>query len=99
MFAVFIDQVSPRITYVLEELFARRLQCELKIHTVPEDFIKDNSPFKIQYVGSEQPDLPGFVVIRSDIMLEDKVNRYFDPLVSSFHLTQTGQNHLVKIWI
>ena len=99
MFAVFIDQVSPRIHYVLEELLARRLQCELKIHTVPEDFIKDNSPFKIQYVGSEQPDLPGFVVIRSDIMLEDKVNRYFDPLVSSFHLTQTGQKHLEKKWV
>jgi hypothetical protein len=32
-------------------------------------------------------------------MLEDKVNRYFDPLVSSFHLTQTGQKHLEKKWV
>ena len=96
MFAVFIDQVSPRIHYVLEELLARRLQCELKIHTVPEDFIKDNAQIKIQYVTSAWPNLPGFVVIQSDIMLEDKVNRFFDPLVSSFHLTPEGQKYLLQ---
>jgi hypothetical protein len=91
MFAVFIDQVSPRIYYVLEELFARRLHCELKIYTDQEHYKADSSPFKIQYVTAENTDLPGFVVIRDPFMLEEQVTLYFTPRVGHFFLSPRAQ--------
>ena len=94
MFAVFIDQVSPRIYYVLEELFARRLHCELKIYTDQEHYKADSSPFKIQYVTAENTDLPGFVVIRDPFMLEEQVTLYFTPRVGHFFLSPRAQDTL-----
>ena len=95
MFAVFIDQVSPRIQYVLEELLERRLETELKIFTQTSEFIKDDSQVKIQYVSKQFESLPGFVVIQDSIMTETMVNRYFDPYVSSFHLSSNSQESLL----
>ncbi len=94
MFAVFIDQVSPRIRYVLEELFARRLHCELTIYTDQAAYKADSSPFKIQYVTTETKDLPGFVVIRDNFMLEEQVDLYFTPTVGQFFLSPRAQNTL-----
>lgn len=94
MFAVFIDQVSPRIRYVLEELFARRLHCELTIYTDQAAYKTDSSPFKLQYVTAKIDDLPGFVVIRDNFMLEDQVNLNFTPSVGQFSLSARAQNTL-----
>ena len=94
MFSVFIDQVSPRINYILEELFTRRLQVVLRIHEDPNTYLSDLAEFKIQYVKAENKELPGFVVIRSDFMLESAVDPLFDPETSSFHLKQLAQNTL-----
>lgn len=94
MFAVFIDQVSPRIRYVLEELFARRLHCALRIYTVREDFKADSSPFKIQYVTAEIDDLPGFVIIRDNLMLEEHINPTYTPSVGQFFLNPRAKNTL-----
>lgn len=94
MFAVFIDQVSPRIRYVLEELFTRRLRCALQIYTVQADYKTDSSPFQIQYVTAKIDDLPGFVVIRDNFMLEDQVNLNFTPSVGQFSLSARAINTL-----
>lgn len=95
MFAVFIDQVSPRIHYVLEELLERRLQTELKIFTETSEFIKDDSPVKIQYVVKQIEGLPGFVVIQDAIMTAASINPAFNPTVSSFNLNSNSRELLL----
>ncbi len=94
MFAVFIDQVSPRIHYILEEFLSRRLQKPLKIFTDPDAYSVDDSRIKLQYAESQRLDLPGFWVYRDAFILEDSVNPYFDPSETEFHLSAKAQAYL-----
>lgn len=100
MFSVFIDQVSPRIHYILEELFTRRLHVELQIHTDYGAYLNDKSVYKIEYVGVKNTESHGFVIIRSDFMLENLVDPLFEPETSSFQLGEHAQsvlNHLFSV--
>jgi hypothetical protein len=95
MFAVFIDQVSPRIHFILEELFSRRLKTDLLVYTSFELFETDKSPYKICYVEKTEAIYPYFVVERNGFMTENVVNPYFDPEIGSYHLNEKAKKHLL----
>ncbi len=94
MFAVFIDQVSPRIQYILEEFLGRRLQKSLKIFSDPLAFGADDSKIKLQYAPEKRHDVPGFWIYRDAFILESAVNPYFDPKQTHFHLSEKSKTHL-----
>lgn len=96
MFAVFVDQDSPRIRYVLEELLSRRWKTDLKIFTDIEAFKKNTSNFRIQYAEKEEHGLNAFFIAREPFLLENEVNEYFTPKLGSYHLSDKTTKFLQK---
>jgi hypothetical protein len=96
MFAVFIDQVSPRIHYVFEELILRRLGVTLNIHQNIEDFISDPAPYKFQYSQSEigQPEI--LKLKPNALLFSDEIDPFFDPEIGHFYLNDAAKEVLFQ---
>ena len=61
MFAVFIDQDSPRTRYVLQEILSRRWNTALAIFTNWNEFKASNECFKIEYTTEKRDDSHSFL--------------------------------------
>ena len=94
MFAVFIDQDSPRIRYVLQETLSRRWNTTLAIFTNWDDFKACNEPFKIQYTKEKTDDNRSFFIQRENIIVEEEVNEYFNPSTNTYHIGENTKKHL-----
>ena len=94
MFAVFIDQDSPRTHYVLQEILSRRWNTTLAIYTSWVDFKASSEPFRIQYATEKKEDQHSFFIKRENFIIEEEINQYFTPKTTSYHLTENTKKHL-----
>lgn len=94
MFAVFIDQDSPRTHYILQEILSRRWNTTLVIFTTWDDFKASNEPFKIQYTREKTDDSHSFFVQRESIITEEGINEYFTPKKTAYNIGKTTKKHL-----
>ena len=94
MFAVFIDQDSPRTRYVLQEILSRRWNTALAIFTNWNEFKASNEFFKIEYTTEKRDDSHSFFIQRENIIVEEGVNEYFNPTTNAYHISENTKKHL-----
>lgn len=71
MLLIYTHKITPRLTYVMKQLFTRILGIEISFTTKVEDFIKHSGP-KITY--TKQPLQNEFFVRSNDLLFEQGIN-------------------------
>lgn len=88
MIALLTDKESPRIRYVLNEIFDRRLGLKSTIFTEKEDFKASPEKIKIKYLTVNDENLPGLFIQSHEVMLELSLNEYFSPKTGAMKLPE-----------
>ena len=79
MIALLTDKDSPRIRYVLNEIFGRRLGLTWEVYTEKESFKASPEKIKIKYLTVNDEALPGLFIQSHELMFEKGLNEYFSP--------------------
>ena len=88
MIALLVDKDSPRIRYVLNEIFDRRLGQKSEVYTEKAAFKASPEKIKIKYLTVNDESMPGLFIQSHEMMFEQGLNEYFSPKTSTMRLPE-----------
>jgi hypothetical protein len=95
MIALLTDKDSPRIRYVLNEIFGRRLGLTWEVYTEKESFKASPEKIKIKYLTVNDKALSGLFIQSHKLMFEKGLNEYFSPKSATMKLPEGCIRQLV----